>query len=55
LYRQKGDSIKMMQKAKQILDMPIKIRSETVDRIRAFAKTVIENKSKAGGPHIISL
>jgi hypothetical protein len=42
LYQQKGDTTLALQKAKEIMALPIKVESEKVDRMRAYAQNLIK-------------
>lgn len=44
LYQQKGDSLLVRQKAKEILAMPIKVRSEKVEKIRSYAINILNKQ-----------
>ena len=44
LYQQEGDSVKMYKKAKEILNMPVKVRSKQVDDARAYANKILLTK-----------
>jgi hypothetical protein len=44
IYQQKGDSALVRQKAREIIDMPVKVGSDRVNRIKTYALNLVKEK-----------